>query len=121
MTEAEHRKMADKAAIRWRQWSRGRNTLRLFALEDLIGVQLEDAVRTAAIERGIEFVYVDWIQPGCFTLHNNGGSGPLLCFLTRHLIDDLVGIAIEHVGTAIMQGGTFVAHVYTGKPDGSKQ
>jgi len=37
-------------------------------------------------------------------------------FGTGHPIDDLEGLQITHVGTAIMQGGAFLAHVYQAIP-----
>lgn len=33
-------------------------------------------------------------------------------FGTGHPIDDFQGLEITHVGTALMEGGSFVAHVY---------
>lgn len=38
-------------------------------------------------------------------------------FGTGHPIDEFVGMEITYVGTAILQGGNFVAHVYQGKAE----
>ncbi len=42
-------------------------------------------------------------------------------FSTGHPIDDLEDLQITHVGSAIMQGGTFLAHVYQAIPDEHKE
>ncbi len=37
-------------------------------------------------------------------------------FGTGHQIDDFAGLDVAYIGTALLQGGSFVAHVYRGKP-----
>jgi len=38
-------------------------------------------------------------------------------FGTGHPIDEVAGLEITYVGTALMEGGAFVAHVYQAVPD----
>ena len=42
---------------------------------------------------------------------------------TGHPIDDVMHLDVQHIGTAIMQGGDFVAHIYeaTAQPEQEKQ
>ena len=36
-------------------------------------------------------------------------------FSTGHIIDDFADMEISYVGTALMEGGSYVVHVYEGK------
>ena len=56
-----------------------------------------------------------WVEldPACPDIANEPRD--FRVFGTGHPIDDFVGMEITYVGTAILQGGAFVAHVYQGK------